>query len=120
MEEGQGIVGPVICAAGVLRVEMACGVDPGTYVLERSDAQENWAMYFGGMVGKGGGNKAGLRQGQQRLHREHPEGMAMAITQAPTPALACIAGVTGKEGDGKDVIVLIAVVAVRGVKTNNI
>ncbi len=40
-------------------MEMACGVDPGTYVLERSDAQENWAMYFGGMVGKGGGNKAG-------------------------------------------------------------
>ncbi len=59
VEEGQGIVGPMICAAGVLRVEMACGVDPGTYVLEWSDAQENWAMDFGGMVGKGGDNKAG-------------------------------------------------------------
>ncbi len=44
---------------------------------------------------------------------------AIAIAQAPTPALACIAGITGKEGDGKDVIVLIAVVAVRGGKTNN-
>jgi hypothetical protein len=45
--------------------------------------------------------------------------MAMAIAQAPTPALACIAGVTCKGGDGKDVIVLVTVVVGRGVKTNN-
>ncbi len=28
-EEGQGAAGPAICAAGVLAVEMACGVDLG-------------------------------------------------------------------------------------------
>ncbi len=36
-EEGQGAVGPVICAAGVPTVEMAYGVDPGTSVLEGRD-----------------------------------------------------------------------------------
>jgi hypothetical protein len=43
--------------------------------------------------------------------------MAMAIAQAPTPALACIMGVTGKGGDGKDIIVLVAIVVGRGNKT---
>jgi hypothetical protein len=37
----------------------------------------------------------------------------MAIAQAPTPTLACIAGITGKGGDGKDVIVLVAVIVGR-------
>jgi hypothetical protein len=45
--------------------------------------------------------------------------MAMAIAQAPTPALACIMGVTGKGGDGKDIIVLVAIIVGRGNKTNN-
>jgi hypothetical protein len=58
-EEGQGAVGPMICAAGVSAAEMACGVDPGTSVLEGSNIQENWATDFGGAVGGGGGNKAG-------------------------------------------------------------
>jgi hypothetical protein len=40
-EEGQGAVGPAICHAGVPAVEMACGVDPGTLVLEESDIQKN-------------------------------------------------------------------------------
>jgi hypothetical protein len=35
--------------------EMVCGVDPGTYIFEGSDVQENWAMYFGSAVGEGGG-----------------------------------------------------------------
>ncbi len=86
-------------------------------------------MDFGGMVGKGGGNKAGevedvlgtiaSGRGQQRLHCEHPGWTAMAISHTPTPTLACIVGITGKGGDGKDVIVLIVVVVGRGVKTNN-
>jgi hypothetical protein len=36
--------------------------------------------------------------------------MAMAITQAPAPALACVVGITGKVGDGEDVVVLVAAV----------
>ncbi len=43
----------------------------------------------------------------------------MVIAKAPNPALACIMGVTGAGGDGKDVIVLIAVIVDRGVETNN-
>jgi hypothetical protein len=43
----------------------------------------------------------------------------MVITRALTPTLACIAGVTGKRGDDEDVVVLVAVVFSRGVKTNN-
>jgi hypothetical protein len=58
-EEGQGAVRPVICAAGVPAAEMACGVDPGTSVLEGSNVQKNWATDFVGMVGGGGSNKAG-------------------------------------------------------------
>jgi hypothetical protein len=57
-EEGRGTVGPAICAAGVPAVEMACGVDPGTSVLEGSNIQKNWATDFGGVVGGGGSNKA--------------------------------------------------------------
>ncbi len=57
-EEGQGTVGPAICAAGVLTEEMACRVDLGKSVLEGSNIQEYWAMDFGGMMGRGGGNKA--------------------------------------------------------------
>ncbi len=34
----------------------------------------------------------------------------MAIAQAQAPALACVAGVTGKVGDGEDVIVFVAAV----------
>ncbi len=41
---------------------MACGVDPGTSVLEGSGIQENWARDFGSMVGGGGGDKAGERE----------------------------------------------------------
>ncbi len=58
-EEGQGAVGPAICAAGVPAARMACGVDPGTSVLEGSNIQENWATDFGSVVGRGGGDKAG-------------------------------------------------------------
>ena len=57
-EEGQGIVGPAICAAGVPKAEMACGVDPGTSVLEGSNVMANWAD-IGGAVGKGGGTRLG-------------------------------------------------------------
>ncbi len=59
MEEGQGTVGPTIFAAGVPAAELACGVDPGTSILEGSDVQKNWAMDLGGVVGRDGGNKAG-------------------------------------------------------------
>jgi hypothetical protein len=52
-EEGQGTVGPAICAAGVPTAEMACRVDLGTSVLEGSNVQENWSTDFGGMVGGG-------------------------------------------------------------------
>jgi hypothetical protein len=36
--------------------------------------------------------------------------MAMAITLAQALALACIAGITGKVGDGEDVVVLVTAV----------
>jgi hypothetical protein len=42
----------------------------------------------------------------------------MAIARAPAPALACIAGIIGEGGDGKDIVVLVAVVVGRGVETN--
>jgi hypothetical protein len=42
----------------------------------------------------------------------------IAQAPAPNPALACIAGVTGKGPDGKAVAFLIAVIVGRGVKTN--
>jgi hypothetical protein len=58
-EEGQGTVGPAIYAAGVPAAGMACGVDPGTSVLEESNILANWTMDIGGAVGKGGGNKVG-------------------------------------------------------------
>jgi hypothetical protein len=58
-EEGQGTVGPAICAAGVPAAEMAWGLDLGLSVLEGSNIQENWAMEFGGALGGGSGNKAG-------------------------------------------------------------
>jgi hypothetical protein len=60
-EEGQGAVGPGICAAGVPAAEMACRVDPGTSVLEEregSNVLENWAMNIGSTVGGGGGDIA--------------------------------------------------------------
>jgi hypothetical protein len=59
VEEGQGNVEPVVCTAGVLAAEMACGVDPGTSVLEGSNIQKNWAMDFSSVVGRGSGDKAG-------------------------------------------------------------
>ncbi len=58
-EEGQRAVIPAICAADVPTVEMACRVDLGKSVLEGSNIKENWATNFGGVVGGGGGNKAG-------------------------------------------------------------
>jgi hypothetical protein len=57
-EEGQGTVGPAICAAGVPAAEMACGLDPGTSVLEGSNILANWATDIGNAGGRGGGNKA--------------------------------------------------------------
>jgi hypothetical protein len=44
--------------------------------------------------------------------------MAMVITRAPAPTLACIKGITGKGHGGKVVVILITVVISRGVKTN--
>jgi hypothetical protein len=45
----------------------------------------------------------------------------MMIARAPAPAFACVAGITGKGGGGKDVVVRIAIVIDRGViETNNI
>jgi hypothetical protein len=43
------------------------------------------------------------------------------IAQAPAPALACVAVVTGKEDDGKNVILLVAIAVVvsKIVETNN-
>jgi hypothetical protein len=35
-EEGQGAVQPAICAAGVPTAEIACGVEPVTFVFEGS------------------------------------------------------------------------------------
>ncbi len=57
-EAGNGAVEPAISAAGVPTAEMACGVDPGTSVLEGSNVQENWATDFSCMVGGGSGGKA--------------------------------------------------------------
>jgi hypothetical protein len=45
-KEGQGAVGPAICAADVPAAEVTCGVDPGTSVFggwEESNVLENWA-----------------------------------------------------------------------------
>ena len=41
------------------------------------------------------------------------------ITQAQAPAVTFIMDVTGKEGNGEDVLVLVAAVVGRGVETNN-
>jgi hypothetical protein len=58
-EEGYGAVKPVICAAGGPTAEIACGVDPGTSVLEGSNVLANCAIDIGGEVGGGSGDKAG-------------------------------------------------------------
>jgi hypothetical protein len=58
-EEDQGAVGPAICAAGALAAEMACGVDPGTSILEGSNVLANWATDIGNAVGGGSGGTAG-------------------------------------------------------------
>ncbi len=58
-EEGQGTIGPTICAAGVPAAEMVCRVDPGMSVLEGSNVLANWATNIGSMVGGGGDDKAG-------------------------------------------------------------
>ncbi len=58
-EEGQGTVRSAICTAGVPAAEMACGVEPGRSVLERSNVLANWATDIGCLVGRGGGNLAG-------------------------------------------------------------
>ncbi len=58
-KEGQGTVGPAICAAGLPTAVMACGLDPGTSVLEGSNIKVNRAMAFGRVVGGGGGDKVG-------------------------------------------------------------
>jgi hypothetical protein len=59
VEEGQGTVGLAIYAAGVPAAEMACGVDPDTSVLERSNILSNWATDIGNKVSGGGGDKTG-------------------------------------------------------------
>jgi hypothetical protein len=116
VDESQGAAGPVICADGVLTAEMVCRVDPGMSILEGINVEKNWATDFGGMVGGGGGDKAGEAEDVLGLNCKCPGQMAMAITLAPAPALACVVGVTGKGRDGKDVPVLIAVFIGRGVK----
>jgi hypothetical protein len=44
--------------------------------------------------------------------------MAMAITQAPILALACIPGITGKGHGGEAVLVFLTIVIGMGVQTN--
>jgi hypothetical protein len=44
--------------------------------------------------------------------------MTTTIAQAPAPALACVAGITGEGCNGKAAVVLITVVIGRGVKNN--
>jgi hypothetical protein len=61
-EEGQGAVGPAICAAGVPAAEMACRVDLGTSILEGSKVLANWAIDIGGVAGGGGSNKVGAAE----------------------------------------------------------
>jgi hypothetical protein len=110
VEEGQGAAGPEICAAGVPAAEMTSGVDPGTSVLEgleESNVLANWVMdtaawWVGALV---------LRQWRQRtsLAPSPAVGAAAAATpiaRAPTPALARVAGITGKGWDGKAVMLL--------------
>jgi hypothetical protein len=56
-KEGQGAVGPVICAAGVPAAEMACGVNLGMSILEGRNILANWATDIGNAVGTGSSNK---------------------------------------------------------------
>ncbi len=58
-------------------------------------------------------------KGWQQLYCKHLGQTAMAIAWASAPAPACIAGITSKGGDSKDVIVLVVLVLGRGVKINN-
>ncbi len=127
-KQSQGIVGPVICAAVVPIVEMACEVDPGTSDLEWSNLLANWAMDIGSAMGRGGDNKAGEEEDvfgadfcwwgwRQRLCK--PLGWrTMVIPRAPAPTLACIAGVTEEGRNSETVIVLVAAVVGRGIKSN--
>ncbi len=106
VEEGHGRVGSMICTAGVPAVEMACGVDPGRSIFEGSNILANWEMDIGCVVG--GAWRHCWPRGRRRHCCKCPEQMATTITQALTPALACIADVTCKRRDG-NVVVLVAI-----------
>ncbi len=119
VEDGQGTVGPVICAAGVPAAEMACGVDPACPFWRGATSRKTQGWWQQGQGGGGRPRHHHQWRGRQQLHHKCPKRTAMAITRAPGPALASVVGVTGKGGDGKDVIVLIAIVIGRGIETNN-
>jgi hypothetical protein len=87
VKEGQGAVGPRICAADVPGAEIACGVDLGTSVLEGSNVQENWATNFGGVVG----GVAATRPGRQRTS---------LVTLLVAGAAAAPSGAPGADSNG--------------------
>jgi hypothetical protein len=129
VEEGQGTVRPAICAAGVPAAEMACGVDPGTSVLEGSKVLADICGALGGGSGDNVGEAeavlgAMLVAEAAAAPLGAPGRTVMAIARAPALALAlalaltCVAGITGEGRNGKAVVVLLAVVIGRGVKTN--
>jgi hypothetical protein len=85
VEEGQGAVQPAICAAGVPAAEMACGVDPGTSVLEGS---KDPADIFGAL-GRGGSDNAG--GAEAILSAMLAADMATAPLRAPKQMVMAIA-----------------------------
>jgi hypothetical protein len=121
-EEGQGTVRPAIGAAVVPAAKMACGMDQGTSIFWRGATSR--------------------KTGQQTLVARRPGRWRTPLVPlpvarvaadpllvpgaevngnppSPTPTLAYVVGMTGEGDGGKDVIVLVAIVVGRGVKTIN-
>jgi hypothetical protein len=125
-EEGQGTARPAICTDGVPAAEMACGVDPGTSILEGSKVLANWAMDINGTVGGGGSNKAkevedvivtiaGVEGGGRAIMSAWG-GRRKRCSRIPCPHPCLHCGRHWQGHDGKAVVVLIAVLVGRGVK----
>jgi hypothetical protein len=109
-EEGQGAVGPAICAAHVPAVEMACGMDRD--VVGRGGGNKAWEPedILGAITGsRGSSGTITIAQGGQQWQSPKLPPLPLTVLQA---SLA-------RKGLWKDVVVLIAVGSSRGVKTNN-
>ncbi len=95
-------------------LEMACGVDLGSSILEGSGVLANWATDIGGAEGGGGGDEVG--EAEDVFGAIAGGGGSGGTVSIAAPALACITGFTGEGRNGEAVIVLVAVLVSRGVK----